>query len=118
MEKSTKNLVCSIMVCFAILFAGKLSSQSAFLVKDINPGNGTSYAGNMTDINGTLFFLATDGVHGVELWKSDGTSNGTVLVKIIKSTIGSGYNGTLLNVNGILLFNALIINYGKVMVQM
>ena len=31
----------------------------------------------------TLFFTANDGIHGPELWKSDGTEAGTVLVKNI-----------------------------------
>jgi ELWxxDGT repeat protein len=36
-------------------------------------------------MNGTLFFTANDGVNGYELWKSDGTSSGTVLVKDVYS---------------------------------
>ena len=36
----------------------------------------------LTDINGTLFFTADDGDgSGKELWKSDGTAEGTVMVK-------------------------------------
>src|SRR5262249_25534352 len=54
------------------------------LVKDVNPGStrydGT-YLGELTAVNGTLFFTANDGVHGQELWKSDGTAAGTVMVK-------------------------------------
>jgi ELWxxDGT repeat protein len=35
-------------------------------------------------VGGKLFFTAGDGVHGRELWTSDGTEAGTVLVKDIK----------------------------------
>jgi ELWxxDGT repeat protein len=39
--------------------------------------------GAFTDVEGTLFFTADDGVSGMELWKSDGTAAGTVLVQDI-----------------------------------
>lgn len=38
---------------------------------------------------GTIYFQATDGVNGRELWKSDGTETGTVMVKDIHPTMGS-----------------------------
>ena len=38
---------------------------------------------DFTNIGGTLFFTATDGSTGRELWKSDGTVAGTILVKDI-----------------------------------
>ncbi len=72
-----------------------------------------SYPGNLRDVNGTLFFVADDGIHGRELWKSDGTGAGTVLVKDLNlntSEDGSVAFGSdpanLINVNGTLFFTA------------
>jgi ELWxxDGT repeat protein len=53
----------------------------------------------LTDVGGTLFFVAPT-ARGSELWKSDGTANGTTLVKIFTSqTLGPrslvAFNGTL-----------------------
>jgi len=66
------------------------------LVKDIFPGKDSSSLDvsvlrPLTDVNGTLFFIANDGTHGLELWKSDGTEAGTVMLKDIRSdSHGSG----------------------------
>ena len=49
------------------------------MVKDIYVGNSGSPA-YLTVVGNTLFFAATDGTNGTELWKSDGTSSGTALV--------------------------------------
>src|SRR3954447_14515934 len=86
-------------------------SATASLVKIINlTGDAFTLGANAdvaTNVNGTLYFTANDGSHGRELWKSDGTSAGTVLVKDINP--GSGSSGTsreLTNVNGTLFFTA------------
>ncbi|MFL6194018.1 MAG: ELWxxDGT repeat protein, partial [Thermoanaerobaculia bacterium] len=58
------------------------------LLKDINPGAGsgpleysTWNRGNTTQIVGSaFFFLADDGTHGFELWKTDGTPAGTAMM--------------------------------------
>src|SRR5262249_6525899 len=47
----------------------------------------------LTNVNGTLFFSADDGVHGIELWKSDGTAGGTVMVKDINPNTGAYFTG-------------------------
>jgi len=70
---------------FSILFFSLQAQISQ--VKDINPGAANnSTPTNLFDFNGTLLFRATDGLNGIELWKSDGTTNGTVLVKNIEAT--------------------------------
>ena len=40
---------------------------------------------SLVNVNGTLFFAASNPAHGSELWKSDGSPEGTVLVKDILS---------------------------------
>src|SRR5262249_53540670 len=71
---------------FESLEQRRLLSATPELVKDINPGSGSSAfsAPSLTNVNGTLFFRANDGTNGYELWKSDGTTAGTVLVKDIR----------------------------------
>ncbi|MEE9127169.1 MAG: ELWxxDGT repeat protein, partial [Planctomycetota bacterium] len=68
-----------------------------FLVKDIFPGKDRpgvaglpnySFPKNMVGLGNTLIFQATDGTAGAELWKSDGTTAGTVLVKDIRPGVG------------------------------
>ena len=49
-------------------------------VLDIRPGGLGSNPDNLTNVGGTLYFSADDGINGRELWKSDGTAAGTVLV--------------------------------------
>ena len=104
------------------------------LLKDINPSSSYyygyyggyysypsgSYAGNLTEVNGLLFFTANDGVNGNELWVSDGTTAGTQLLKDINpsssyyygyyggyySYPSGSYAGNLTEVNGLLFFTA------------
>ena len=44
-------------------------------------------------VGSTIYFRATDGTNGSELWKSDGTSSGTVMVKDISSGSSSSSPG-------------------------
>src|SRR5687768_1753425 len=58
---------------------------SASLVKDINTGPPLSNGFNGAVGAGNIVFLSQeDGVAGIELYKTDGTTDGTVLVKDIR----------------------------------
>ena len=76
------------------------------MVKDIKSGSDGSNPQYLTDVNGTLFFMADDGTHGGELWKSDGTAAGTMMIKDIYPGSGQGFPVYLTEMNGILYFKA------------
>jgi ELWxxDGT repeat protein len=55
---------------------------------------------------GTLFFTAVDAEHGLELWKSDGTEEGTVLIRDINPGTPPSDIMTLVYMDGNLFFMA------------
>lgn len=81
------------------------------MVKDINPGSASGIPSSATQYdefyvwNNVLYFTADNGVNGAELWRSDGTENGTYLLYEFNMNGGVGsintpshfaeYNGKL-----------------------
>ncbi|EKE06782.1 MAG: hypothetical protein ACD_18C00281G0006, partial [uncultured bacterium] len=85
------------------------TSTGTVMVKNINPiGNSIGPFADpyFTNVNGILYFTATDGTNGDELWKSDGTEAGTVMVKNIYASSSNSSPANLTNVNGTLYFQA------------
>jgi ELWxxDGT repeat protein len=84
--------------------------EGTVLVKDIRPGTGSALDPydfrEMRAVGGTLYFTANDGVHGAELWKTDGTVEGTVRVKDIRPGPGGSNLYDLTGVDGVLYFTA------------
>lgn len=92
------------------------TESGTIMVKDIRPGSasmlGNSEDGYFTNVNGTLFFAATNGSNGTELWKSDGTGAGTVQVKDIRPGVTSSTPRNLASAENTLYFWADAPGYG------
>jgi ELWxxDGT repeat protein len=90
----------------SLSLTGTLAVAQPVLVKDINPGAGSSGVQQLTNVNGTLYFAAYHEASGSELWKSDGTAAGTTLVKDLAPGSAGSYPQQLTNVKGTLYFVA------------
>ncbi|MFO1481863.1 MAG: ELWxxDGT repeat protein [Verrucomicrobiaceae bacterium] len=87
------------------------TAAGTVMVSNINTAAGSSSSpANLTAIGSTVYFSAsngtTTGLNGTELWKSDGTSGGTVMVADIFSGTSSSSPASLFNWNGVLYFRA------------
>ena len=62
------------------LWATQGEPFNTFPLADLEPGPGSSLPSHLTDVDGTLYFLATTSAAGQELFKTDGSPEGTRLV--------------------------------------
>ena len=96
---------------FGQLWTSDGTTRGTVLLKDIRPGNYPERIGNMTELDGVLYFTADDGVYGNELWKSNGTRSGTVIVRDVRPGLldnlpANSNPAELTAINGVLFFTA------------
>jgi ELWxxDGT repeat protein len=88
------------------------TAASTVLVKGFTPrqdgpfGYLDGLASTLTAVGGTVFFVADDGAHGLELWQTDGTAGGTTLVRDLNPGPGGSDPGGLTAVGSTLFFTA------------
>jgi ELWxxDGT repeat protein len=95
------------------------TASGTVLVKDILPGegdgvvvyypgrlNGLTAVSSLTPVGSLVFFAATDGVHGVELWRSDGSARGTFMVRDMSPDSASSDPWQMFDAGGFLAFSA------------
>jgi ELWxxDGT repeat protein len=107
-----------LLIAAFLLLNVSVNAQAPQLLKDINgprtldsrPVQGYFFKG----MNGNVYFMADDGVTGIEIWKSNGTEAGTSLVKdinpgasgIVINGAGTADIPVLVEMNGFLFFHA------------
>ena len=75
-------------------------------VKDINPGEGSSSAEMFVTFNGVVYFRANDGSHRIELWRTDGTPEGTSLVADLRPGVANAVPGEITIAGGSLFMRS------------
>jgi ELWxxDGT repeat protein len=91
-------------------------TSNIHLVKDINkvsesnPSNFSAWTAynppSFAVLNNVTYFAADDGVHGIELWRSDGTAAGTYIVKDINPGSNSSNIRDITAANNKIYFSA------------
>lgn|GEM_PF-4942643 len=107
-----KQLYPYVVVIVLQLLSHYSLAQQANLIKDVRPGNQGSDIKELVVMNGIVYFTADDGIHGRELWRSDGTANGTYMVKDINPGSGQSFINSLTVMNGRIYFAAYERNNG------
>src|SRR6188768_1419314 len=96
------------LLMFFALRTGAGGAAPPLMVKDINKVSVTmgSDPAGFAAAGTTVFFSAGDATHGRELWRTDGTPEGTAMVKdILPGTIGSQPR-FLTSLGGVVYFEA------------
>ena len=75
-------------------------------VADLNTGSDGSDPEALTRVGPQLYFTADDGIHGRELWRTDGTESGTIRVTDLGPGAGDGGIDGLTESSGRLFFYA------------
>jgi ELWxxDGT repeat protein/VCBS repeat-containing protein len=84
----------------------QVKADGVEILADITPGMSYSGPGDKELMGGALYFGAGSSSGGRELWKTDGTTGGTVQVADIVPGSGHSNPSRLTNVNGTLYFTA------------
>ncbi|MBI4586936.1 MAG: hypothetical protein HY717_23230 [Planctomycetes bacterium] len=101
------------------LWATDGTAEGTRLVRKFSPNEQSSCApfyfgdSDSSIIGGLLYFNADDGIHGRELWVTDGTTAGTRLAADIEAGRGSSDPCSMTAIDGSLYFSATTTEFGR-----
>lgn len=91
------------------LWVSNGTENGTMMVKDLRVGAGDSTLDGVNPIfyqfNGSMYFTASDGIHGLELWVTDGTESGTRMVNDLYRNSGSSYIHSFMTLGDKLIFS-------------
>jgi ELWxxDGT repeat protein len=86
------------------LMVGDAAVTGPSMLKDVNACDASSSPTELTQLGNIVYFFADDGIHGKELWRTDGTAGGTYMViDTIPGSSGLG-DGAPLTTDGTSLY--------------
>ena len=98
----------SVLSLFAVVGLASAQDPQVFLFKDINPtAKSNGFGGGAVVLDGVALFSAFDAAGGSELWRSDGTPDGTYRVKDINPGPGGSGVRTLTRFGPWVMFQAM-----------
>lgn len=101
-----------LLISCSLLLLPVSFSQTATLIKDINPGTASAQINDQIKAGPNILMMADNGSLGAELWITDGTELGTVLLKDIYTGTGNGYPANFVRMGSNVYFRADNASYG------
>ena len=105
-RRSRSNRRLGVRRLFSLEILERRIVLDASMVFDINSVGLTSNPQNLTSVGTAIYFVADDGLHGPEIWKTDGTGPGTSFVVENLQTSKFALPTELTAFNGQLFFEA------------
>lgn len=99
------SMATALLAASLVLTPAAGATPGARLVSDIHPSGGSDPR-LLTRVGQVVLFTASDGVHGRELWKTDGTTQGTRMVRDIRLGLAGSQPQDLARVGNRLFFTA------------
>lgn len=93
-------------ICISALLSGPVRAEGTPTIETVGISAEINSDGGSIALGDNLLFRASDGVHGYELWASDGTAAGTQLVVDICPGICSSFAEGFVRMNGFVYFFA------------